>query len=107
MAKPVIGTNWSGNTAFMNAENSYLLDYKLVDVPEAGWKEAATFKGHRWAEPDVPHLRQLMRRVFMNRKESVKIGKQARADIAEQFSYTEVAKIIGQELQSQGMLAAA
>ncbi len=107
MAKPVIGTNWSGNTAFMNAGNSYLLDYKLVDVPEAGWKEAATFKGHRWADPDVSHLRQLMRQVFLNRKEGAKVGKQAREDIAERFSYSAVSKIINAELHSQGMLAAA
>jgi glycosyltransferase involved in cell wall biosynthesis len=31
--KPVIGANWSGNAAFMTPDNSYLIDYDLVDVP--------------------------------------------------------------------------
>ncbi len=30
MGLPVIATNWSGNTEFMNAGNSFLIDYKLT-----------------------------------------------------------------------------
>ncbi|MEP6754165.1 MAG: glycosyltransferase, partial [Chthonomonadales bacterium] len=50
---PTIGTNWSGNTAFMNEGNSFLVDYKLVPVPERGWREISAYRGHQWAEPDI------------------------------------------------------
>jgi glycosyltransferase involved in cell wall biosynthesis len=104
---PVIGTNWSGNTAFMNAENSYLLDCEIVDVPEAAWREAATFRGHGWAEPDVDQLRAHMRRVFTNREEARTIGRIARAHIAEHFSYERIVGIIEEIVQQSVPLAAA
>ena len=31
--RPVIATGYSGNLAFMNEANSYLVDYKLTNVP--------------------------------------------------------------------------
>src|SRR5690606_27167664 len=60
---PTIGTHWSGNTAFMNADNSFLIDCRMQPVPETGWREIPTYRGHRWAEPDVAHLKQLMQQV--------------------------------------------
>src|SRR5258708_32547146 len=67
MGLPVIGTHWSGQTAFMNAQNSLLLDYEIVDVPEAAWRETPTYRGHRWAEPAVSHLKRLRRGAFADR----------------------------------------
>ncbi|GJM83642.1 hypothetical protein HMSSN139_61380 [Paenibacillus sp. HMSSN-139] len=32
LGKPVIGTNWSSNTDFMNNKNSCLVDYELIQV---------------------------------------------------------------------------
>lgn len=107
MGLPTIGTNWGGNTAFMTVENSFLLDYTLVPVPEAGWQEAATFRGHFWAEPDVMHLRRLMRRVFTDREAARVVGAQARADIADRFSYARVADMIGEEVDHCAMRVAA
>jgi len=107
MGLPTIGTNWSGNTAFMTPENSFLLDYELVPVPEAGWREVATFRGHCWAEPDVAHLRRLMRQVFTDRAAARAVGARARADIATRFSYERVAAIIGEEIARCDLRAAA
>src|SRR5439155_1716947 len=36
LGKPVIATNYSGNLAFMNHENSLLVDYTLTDISESG-----------------------------------------------------------------------
>ncbi len=107
MGLPTIGTNWSGNTAFMNAENSYLLDYTLVDVPETASRETPMLRGHRWAEPDAAHLRTLMRQVFTNRTEAQAVGAAARADIAKRFSYKRVAALVEDELARYGLAAAA
>jgi glycosyltransferase involved in cell wall biosynthesis len=62
---PAIGTAWGGHTEFMDADNSYLIEVKgLVRVPEAGVQEVPAYRGHRWAEPSVEHLQELMRRVY-------------------------------------------
>jgi glycosyltransferase involved in cell wall biosynthesis len=62
---PVIGTAWGAQTEFLDEDNSYPLAIKgLVRVPEAGVQEAPAYRGHRWAEPSVDHLQELMRRAF-------------------------------------------
>lgn len=99
MARCVIGTDWSGQTAFMNADNALLLDYELVPVPPAAVHEAPHFAGHRWAEPSVTHLRQLMRQAFEDRAGGKERGARARAHVEKHFTYRPVAALIAQELQ--------
>lgn len=59
MGVPVIATNWSGNTAFMTNQNSFLLSIE----DELTVIQSGAFAGHKWAEPSKAHLRELMRRV--------------------------------------------
>lgn len=96
---PTIGTNWSGNTAFMKPDNSYLIECEEVLVPEACWREIPIYRGHRWAEPSCDHLRQLMRHVFSHREEAVQTGLRARSHIAREFSYARVSEIIQREAE--------
>jgi glycosyltransferase involved in cell wall biosynthesis len=76
--KPVIATAFGGNTDFMTATNSYLVDYDLVTTERrlgiygAGWTRA---------EPDVAQAAACMRRVFEDREGARRIGEQARRDI--------------------------
>ncbi len=93
MAKPVIGTKWSGNLEYMNDSNSYLIDCNVVDVPEFAWKEIPTFKGHKWAEPSKEHLRKLMRHVTENRDEVLETGEKARSDMLNKYNRRNVAEI--------------
>jgi glycosyltransferase involved in cell wall biosynthesis len=98
MGLPAIATNWSGQTEYMNSENSLPIDFSLVDVPEPAWREIPTYRGHRWAEPDGAHLRQMMRLAFEDRAGCRQIGERARADIAERFNYQTVAEQIAREI---------
>lgn len=98
MGLPTIGTNWSGHTAFMTASNSYLLDFQLAPVSESAYGEMRQYRGHWWAEPDVSHLRYLMRHVFTNSEEARAVGARARADVTTSFSYERVAATIGEEM---------
>jgi glycosyltransferase involved in cell wall biosynthesis len=95
---PTIATGWGGNTAFMNAENSYLLDSSLVPVPERGWREVPTYKGHRWAEPDSEQLQKTMRRVFEYPKEAAAIAKAAREQILSRYGREAVGPLIADQL---------
>jgi glycosyltransferase involved in cell wall biosynthesis len=88
---PIIATNWSGPTAFINDSNGYLIDIEksLVDAP--GWK------GHKWAQPKVPHLQQLMRHVYENQDELQQKGRMARRVMVEKYSLP----VIGAQLIEQ------
>lgn len=65
--KPAIATGYSGNLAFMDEENSYLVGYTLSTVPEECGPYPA---GAAWAEPDVDEAAELMRRVLEQPEEA-------------------------------------
>ncbi len=83
LGKPVIATNYSGNLAFMNSDNSLLVDYELVTISESGpiYKE-----GFRWANPSEPHAALLMRQVYENRDDAAARAARARTEVAEKLS---------------------
>lgn len=94
MELPVIVTNWSGPTEYLNEENGYPLDIdRLTEVTEG------PFKGHLCAEPSVDRLRTLMRHVFSDREEARRKGKKAREDMVERFSPAIVATIVADKIQ--------
>lgn len=58
LGKPAIGTNWSGNTDFMNPNNSGVVNFRLVNVGQ----DYGPYRAHQmWAEPDIEHAAYLMR----------------------------------------------
>jgi glycosyltransferase involved in cell wall biosynthesis/tetratricopeptide (TPR) repeat protein len=93
MCVPVIATNWSGNTMFMDGRNSYLLDFEIGDT-QCTSPELAHYRGHRWAHPSEAHLRQLMRHVQTHPGEARARGQIARADVLARFSREPVADIV-------------
>ena len=61
LGKPVIATNYSGNTDFMTPDTAYLVDYDLVPVGPG----VDPYPEHAlWAEARVGHAARLMRQVF-------------------------------------------
>ena len=60
LGKPVIATGYSGNLAFMRDDNSYLVRHRLTELAEDVGPYPA---GSTWADPDVDHAAELMRRV--------------------------------------------
>ncbi|MDE6971292.1 MAG: glycosyltransferase, partial [Eubacterium sp.] len=60
LGTPVIATNWSANTEFMNKEVACMVDYQLVTLQ----KELPPFHaGCRWAEPDVSQAADYMKKL--------------------------------------------
>ncbi|MFO1497104.1 MAG: glycosyltransferase [Verrucomicrobiota bacterium] len=98
MERPVIATNWSANTEFMARENAYLLDYEVVEAKGLE-PELWHYKGHRWANPSLTHLRELMRRVEQNPAEARQKGMAARRQMAAQYSREAVAERVVHRLQ--------
>ena len=95
---PTIATNWSGNTAFMTPETSCLLKYELTDVPEGGWREVPTYRGHRWAEPDRTELSHVLRRVAEDRSWAQALGARGQKDVCARFSEAVVGRQMAAEL---------
>ena len=76
--KPVIATGYSGNLDFMNGDNSYLVDHRLVPIGPGN----DPYPGSGvWADPDVEHAARLMREVFSDREAARRRGERAAADI--------------------------
>lgn len=66
MSGAVIATNWSGPTAFLDESVGYPLRIDgLTAVTAAG-----AFQGHKWAEPSVQHLQELMKLVVQDPTEA-------------------------------------
>lgn len=57
---PVIATDWSANTEFMNKESSCMVRYKLVKNKR---REGLYKKGCEWAEPDTDEAAEYIRRL--------------------------------------------
>jgi len=91
IGKPVIATDYAGNTDFMNVANSYPIAYTLVALD----KDCGPYPiGQRWAEPDIDHAASQMRYVFEHYDEAQVKGQRAATDIAEQYGQVAIARKI-------------
>jgi glycosyltransferase involved in cell wall biosynthesis len=78
LGKPVIATNYSGNTDFMSEQNSFLIPWTRVPVGDGagGYDPTAT-----WADPDEAAAITAMRFAFENQQEARIRGARARDDV--------------------------
>jgi glycosyltransferase involved in cell wall biosynthesis len=58
LGKPVVATNYSGNTDFTNPETAFLVDGKLRPLIEG---EYPFWQGQYWMEPDQDHAKEQLR----------------------------------------------
>eukprot|EP00727_Mastigamoeba_balamuthi_P009812 m51a1_g5453 hypothetical protein (426) ;mRNA; r:215789-217624 len=97
---PVIATNWSGNTAFMTPENSYLIHVHRLSHPRTG-----PFQKFLWAEPSYWHLRALMREVFSNPEKAKQTGLRASRDVSSKYSTEAVGRLVMARLSAIGRVS--
>lgn len=91
LGKPVIATNWSGNTEFMNQQNALPVNYTLKKIK----KDIGVYKaGQIWAEADVKHAAGLMRQIVDDKVLYDRISKQARRTMLEEYSPEVIGKRI-------------
>ncbi len=95
LGKPVIGTAYSGNMEFMDAENSCLVGYRLVAV---GAGEYPFAEGQVWADPDVDQAAFHMRRLVGDPAYAAALGQRARARMQQDFSFASVGERIARQL---------
>lgn len=84
LAKPVIATNFGGNTEFMKRDNSYLVDYTWMRPQNLDFPIYASVEN--WAEPDFKQAAQYLKDIFENPQKAQVIGKKAQKFIFDYFN---------------------
>ncbi|MDR3349851.1 MAG: glycosyltransferase [Acidaminococcales bacterium] len=92
---PVVATNWSANTEFMDSDVACMVDFSLVKVGRDIWPYK---KNDRWAEPDIGQAAAYMRKLHENENFRARIRQNAYAHIAAKFSRGGAAKAINNRI---------
>ena len=100
--KPVIATDYSGNTAFTTAENSFPIAASLCPVESAS---GPYFPGYLWAEPDPASLQQQMQRVVADPGHAAEIGRRGAETIRAGFSLAKLGTAIAGHIAALGLQA--
>lgn len=78
LGTPVIATDWSANTEFMDADTACMVGCRLVTIE----KEIPPFPaGGRWAEPDIRQAAAYMRKLYADRQFCMELSKRAKAHV--------------------------
>lgn len=74
LGKPVVATGWSANMDFMNESNSVSVAFTLVPLPRPVGPYEADIP---WAEPDIDHAAEALRRLATDRDLAARLGRSA------------------------------
>ena len=83
LGKPVITTGYSGNMDFTTIETSLLVDYELIPVKQGDYPYS---KDEMWAEPDIEHAGEYMKKLVRDKDFSCSIAKKGQELIRTSFS---------------------
>jgi|GEM_PF-1799771 len=97
LGKVVIATNWSGNTDFMNAQNSCPVRCDLKPLEER-YAFGHFQPGELWAEPDPEHATTLLLKLYQEETFRRDLGAKAKKDITAQLAPYVVGAIIQERL---------
>jgi glycosyltransferase involved in cell wall biosynthesis len=96
LGKPVVLTNWSGNTDYMTRDNSAAVDYKLVPL---GRDYGPYDARQSWAEPDEASAACWMRRLFEEPGLARDMGARGRETIKNEFSPEAAGVVVARRLE--------
>lgn len=101
LGKVAVATGWSGNMDYMNPRNSLSVGYSLVPVrdPEGNYRET----DQRWAEPDIGHAAELLRKAASDEDLRARLGANARRCMYERCGREAVGKVIRERLAGLGV----
>ena len=82
MGKPVVATNWSGNTDFIDRDSGCPVDYALRPVGRGEYPYA---DGQAWAEPDLRSAAEWLRWLASDWSRAAALGRAGRQRIIDQL----------------------
>lgn len=102
LGKPVISTAYSGNLEFMDADNSCLVDYRLIPIRKGEY--LYDDERFRWAEPDLAQASQWMARLVDDVAFRTRIAQRGQHDIRSRFTHAHAAALMRGRLTELGLL---
>ncbi len=87
--KPVIVTNYSGTRDFAREDTACVVDFRLVPVAEGAYP---LWEDQVWAEPDVEHAAELMKRLLNDQVFRVEIALAGQKFVLENLSVAAIGK---------------
>lgn len=88
LGTPVIATNWSANTEFMDRDTACMVDYKYVTLE----KDLLPFHaGNRWADPDPAQAAGYMKKLYEDPAYYKELSERAKAHIQNTLSMEKAA----------------
>jgi glycosyltransferase involved in cell wall biosynthesis len=105
LGKPVISTDWSATRDFLNLSNSLLVNYNLKKIKEisglcqsANTWEAAAVDNLFWADPDISHAAELMKKIKDDKILYDYISQNGKKTIQDFYSIEAVSKLLENRL---------
>lgn len=95
LGKPVVATNWSSTTDFMNCQNSCPVDYILVELQE---NYGPYEKGQYWAEPNIKRASDFLLKLYKDKIFYNTISDNACKYIRENYSISKSAESVKKRL---------
>jgi glycosyltransferase involved in cell wall biosynthesis len=95
LGKPAIATGYSGNLTFMDEANAYLVRHGLTELEQDVGPYPA---GSVWAEPDLDHAAELMRRAVAQSDEARERSERGRRTILENHSLERTAAFLAERI---------
>jgi glycosyltransferase involved in cell wall biosynthesis len=83
LGKPVISTDWSATAEFVTPANACPVQCDIVPIAKT---HGPYVKGQLWAEPNIEHAAEWMRRLFTDRALAATLGAAAQRTIETHFS---------------------
>ena len=96
--KPIIASNWSGQTDFLNAEFTALINGTVKPIHKSAQIKDMLVEGSQWFYPDLQHAFMLMNDVFSNYKEWKVKGKRQGYHARTNFSFENMKESLKQSL---------
>lgn len=94
---PVIATNWSGNTEFMDESSACLVNYSLIELEK---NEPPFKKGYHWADADTDQAAGFMKRLFEDKEYYDIMKNNAYSFVHERLNMDRSAKIVKDRIQA-------
>lgn len=96
LGTPVIATNWSGNTEFMNQSVACMVDAELVVLKQ---DYPPFHKGSRWAEPDISQAAMHLRNLYENQRFRKTLADRASVFITDKLGIDAISGLIAARME--------
>lgn len=96
---PVIATNWSAHTEFLNLGKWIQVDYKLSELHESRIDNHIFMKGARWAQPNEGDFKRKLQKFYVSSATPREWARDLRETILTEFSSEKIGSLYSESLK--------